>query len=187
MVISFASFLRGEPPGIGGQIVKFLDRYSRRAEHRLALADIAHHAGLSADLRAVADRQMAGESRLPSDHHIIAKPGAARNAHLRDDNAAAADLHVVPDLHEIINHSARADDRIRPRAAIDGRVRTDLDIVADDYAPELRHLDRRIGIGREAEAVLPDAHAGIDADARAEDAVAERRIGANAHVVAEDD
>src|SRR5215469_4053969 len=153
-LISFASFLRGEPPEKGHHIVKFLDRYRRRAEHRFAFLDVAYHTGLGADLRTVADRQMARHPGLPSDHHIVAEPRAAGNPDLRHHDATAADLHVVPDLHQIINHGARADDRIRPSAAIDRRVRADLDTVADNYAPQFRHLHRRIAIGRKAEAVL---------------------------------
>src|SRR6185437_4097158 len=184
IVISFASFLRGETSHTGGHVVELSDRDRRRPEHRLAFFDIAYHPRLGADLHAVADRQMARHPDLASDHHIIAEPRAAGNADLRDHHTAATDLHVVPDLHQIINHRARADDRVGSRTAIDRCVRTDLDIVDDNDAAELRHLHRRVGIGRETEAVLTDARPGIDAHARADNAVAECRIGRDTHIVA---
>src|SRR5579875_1207349 len=187
MASSFASVLGREAPDIGGEIVVFLDRHGGRAEHGFARRDIAHHTGLCTDTRAIADGQMTCQAALASYHDIIAEPRTAGNANLRDDHAAAPDLHVVPDLHEIINHGTRADDRIRPRAAVDGRIRAHFDIVADDNPPELRYFDGRIGIGREAEPFLADTHAGIKLDARPDDAVAQGRVGPDAHIVAEDD
>ena len=78
------------------------------------------------------------EAALAADHDEIAEPRAAGNADLRDQHAAAADLHVVPDLHEIINHRARRRSPCRgpaPRSIV--RVGADLDIVADDDAAQV--------------------------------------------------
>mgnify|MGYP001552958627 CR=1 FL=1 len=75
---------------------------------------------------------MAGKPALAADHDKIAEFGAARNAHLTGENAAAAENDVVPDLNQIINHRAGADHRIVARAAIDRRIGADIDIVAYD-------------------------------------------------------
>src|ERR1700744_1531270 len=99
MVMSFASVLCGETAQVGGHIVKLTDRDRRRAKHCLSRFNIAQHPRLGADLRAVADRQMARQAALPSDHHIIAEPRAAGNTDLRNQHAAPPNLHVVPDLH----------------------------------------------------------------------------------------
>ena len=60
---------------------------------------------------------------------------------LGDDHAMAADDDVVADLHEIIDLRALADDRVAIGAAVDGRAGADLDVVLDDDAADLRHLE----------------------------------------------
>ena len=112
------------------------------AADRLPRRDIAHQPGFGGNARAAADRQVAGEPGLPSHHDKIAEPGAARDADLAGQDAAAAEHDIVPDLHQIIDHRARADDRVMPRAAVDRRIGADIDIVADHDPPELRDLDR---------------------------------------------
>ena len=57
---------------------------------------------------------------------------------MRNDHTMAADDDVVPDLDEIINFRALADDRILKGAAVDGRVGPDLDVVLDDDPADLR-------------------------------------------------
>ena len=59
----------------------------------------------------------------------------------------------------------------RVGAAVDRRVGADLDVVLDDDAADLRHLEVPPRPDGEAEPVLADAHAGMD-----DDAVAEQRV-----------
>src|SRR5579875_413823 len=176
--------LRQAPQG-GGHAMEFAHREGGRPEHRLARGHVTHDSGLGADLGARADIEMTDETALTADHHEVAQPGAAGNSCLRDEHALAPDPDVVPDLHEIINHRARADDGVGAGAAVDGGVGADLDVVADDHPAELRHLDEGFLIGREAEAVLAEPRAGIDAHTVAYQAVADAGVGADAHVVAE--
>ena len=86
----------------------------------------------------------------------------------------AADDDVVADLHEVVDLGALADDRVARRAAIDRRVGADLDVVLNDDAAHLRHLQMPARAEREAETVLADAHARMQDDAVAEQA---RRTG----------
>ena len=51
-----------------------------------------------------------------------------------------ADPHVVRDLHEIVDLRPRADDRVVDAAAVDRRVRADLDVVLDEAAADMRNL-----------------------------------------------
>ena len=60
---------------------------------------------------------------------------------LADDHAMPADDDVVPDLHEIINFRAFADDRVLERAPVDALIGADLDVVLDDDTADLRHLE----------------------------------------------
>ena len=93
---------------------------------------------------------------------------------------------VLPEMNQIVDHGARADHGVGAGAAVDRAVGPDLDIVADDDAAKLRHFDEAIGIGGKSEPVLTDARAGIVPHPRADQAMAEARIGANPHIVAED-
>ncbi len=104
---------------------------------------------------------------------------------LRHQHAIAADLNVVPDLDQIVDHGAGADDGIRAGTAVERGVGANFHIVADDDAAQLRHFDEAIGIGRKTETVLSDTHAGIEPDARTDNGVADRDLGAHPRVVAE--
>ena len=57
------------------------------------------------------------------------------------------------DLDLVVELDAVLDDRVVDGAAIDRRVRADLDVVADQHAADLRHLEPRAVRGREPEAV----------------------------------
>ena len=81
------------------------------------------------------------------------------------------DSHIVADLDQIIYLGAVADHRVFERAAIDAAVRADLDVAADQHPAELRHLSQAMRTGREAEAILTDAHAGMQDRTRADRAV----------------
>src|SRR5262249_56030250 len=88
------------------------DRERWGARHRDAGLDIAHQPRLSGDARAGADIQMAGETGLTSRHDKITELRAAGNPDLTGQNAAPAEHHIVPDLHELIDHSPGPTDRV---------------------------------------------------------------------------
>ena len=94
---------------------------------------------------------------------------------------------VVPDLDEIINFRALADDRVLKGAPIDGRIGADLDVVLDDDPADLRHLEVPAGAHGEAEAVLADAHARMDDDPVADEGMGDGRQGADVAVAADGD
>src|SRR5690606_21377919 len=148
----------------------------------------------------VADRKVADDADAAGDHTPPPDLRAAGDARPRRHRGVRADMHVVRNLHEVVDLHAVLDDGVLDGAAVDGRVRTDLDVVADQDAAELRHLDPAAvrEILGEAEAVradhgagmhdaaAPDANVVEDADARGEpragadhDTLAERRAGAD--------
>ena len=124
---------------------------------------------------------------LAADDDEIPELGRAGDADLGDDDAMAPDDDVVPDLHEIINFGALADDRVLKGAAIDGRIGADLDVVLDDDAADLRHLEVAAAAHGEAEAVLADAHARMDDDAVADQGVGDASPGPDVAVAADGD
>ena len=100
---------------------------------------------------------MAGETSLPSDHDKIVELCTSGNSDLTGKNAAPPEDDVVPDLDQIINHRAGADNRVIPGSPIDRRIGADIDIVANDDPSELWDFDRHICIGSEAEPRLANA------------------------------
>src|SRR5262249_48446135 len=96
---------------------------------------------------------------------------------LRDEYRMFTHLHVVPDLDEIVDFRAAADDRVAERRAVDGAVRADLHVVLDDDASGLWNLAMPCAVEGEAEPV------GADARARMHDhAPPESRAGEQRHV-----
>ena len=59
---------------------------------------------------------------------------------MRDDDAMAADLDIVSDLHQVVDLGALADHGVAIGAAVDGGVGPDLDIVLNDDAADLQDL-----------------------------------------------
>ena len=111
----------------------------------------------------------------------------AGDADLGDDHAMPADDHVVGDLDQIVDLGALADHRVAAGAAVDRGVGADLDVVLDDDAADLRHLQVPLRSHGEAEAVLPDAHAGMEDDAVADEGVGDGDVGADRAVPADPD
>src|SRR5690606_23623714 len=62
------------------------------------------------------------------------------DARLGNDQAVFADLHVVRDLHQIVDLAPLPDHRAAEARAVDRRVRADLHIVLDFHDPDLVHL-----------------------------------------------
>ena len=77
-----------------------------------AWGHVRHDARLGPDLCCLPDPQVAGQRRLSADLDEVLQHGRARDAHLRHHHAAPAEADVVPDLHQVIEAGARADDGV---------------------------------------------------------------------------
>ena len=111
---------------------------------------------------------MAGDGRLPGENDVVPQLGAARDAGLRDEDAIVADLHVVRNLHQVINLRALADDRRAERATIHGHIRADFDVVADDHIADLRHLAMNGAVKHVTKSIRADDRARMDANSFAD-------------------
>ena len=114
---------------------------------------------------------------------LPAMPDAARDHGVRADHAVVADLDLVVELHAVLDHG------VVERAAVDGGVGADLDVVADAHRAHLRDLHPAARVGRHAEAVGADHHARVQDAAVADGAVVvdrdarvQARVVADAHV-----
>ena len=94
-------------------------------------------------------------------------------------------LHVMPDLHQIVDLATGTDDRIWAGAAVNGRVGTDFYIIFHAHAPKLGHLHMPTAPECEPEPVLPDLHPAVQNHAVANQAVAEANKGGNLAVLAD--
>ena len=94
---------------------------------------------------------------------------AAREARLGHHDRRLADHDVVSHLHQVVELRAPPDAGVAERAAIDRRVRADLDVVLHHHASELRHRLELARLGEHvAEAVAAEHDAGLQHDAIAD-------------------
>ncbi len=91
----------------------------------------------------------------------------------------------MPDLHQIINLAAVADDGIRPRPPVDARIGANFDIVTDDHAPQLRHIEMAFRRHVETESPLTDAYARMEQAVVADGAMTKGGVGADVGIVAD--
>src|SRR5258708_7087491 len=92
------------------------------------------------DLDAVGDPDVPVDHRRAADLAVPPDVGAAGDAGARGDRGMRADAYVVADLDLVVELHSLLDHRVVERAAVDGGVRADLDVVADAYGADLRDL-----------------------------------------------
>ena len=125
---------------------------------------------------------------LGAQRHVVADRQAAREPDLGRQQAVPADRHIVADLDLIVDFGALADHGVAQAAAVDGGAGADLDVVLDQHAAGLRHLQMAFGAEEnEAVAVLADAAAGMDQDVVADQRKLDRGARADIAVPADPD
>ena len=110
----------------------------------------AEHAGLAAENDAGADMRVVADAHLAGEHRAVAHRAGAADAHPRDQNHVFANLAVVADVDQVIHLGSAANLCLLQRAAIDGRVGADLNVVFDEQRALLRKLGVRAGEPRRA-------------------------------------
>src|SRR5437899_5501249 len=170
--LSFALLARpGQPAQHCDLASGFRHRLRRIASPDLARRHVAHESTSRRKLGSRTDGQMISQADTATHRDVVADDDGTRNTRKPGYNAIAADANIVGDLHQIVDLGALSDDGVGHRAAIDGRVGADLDVVLDDDAADLRHALRSLGAGHEAEAVLADPCAAMDDDAVADQSI----------------
>src|SRR5882672_2760015 len=131
----------------------------------LARRDVAGHARLRHQDRPLADGDVVGHADLPREHGPAPDLARARHAHLADQDHVLTDIAVVPDLHEVVDLRAAPHDGRAHGGAVDGGIRSDLDISLDDESTHLRDLLVGGSVEGIAESVGAQHGAGMDDDA----------------------
>src|SRR5262249_34541791 len=142
--------------------VPLLDRDGRIPRNYCPRRDVVDHAAAAGELGAGADDDMVGNAAGAADDGAVLDGDGTGAARLSADDAGTADLHVVADLDQVIDHRPVADPCVAQRTAVDGGVGAELDIVADHHPAELRYAAQPFRAGHEAEALGADDGAGID-------------------------
>src|SRR5215470_10058491 len=140
---------------------------------------VAMHDAGGGDLRPLPDRNMIVDADAGAKDHEIAKRDASGNAGLGDQNAMAADHHIVAHLDQVVDLGSLAYDCIPDGAAVDRGAGADLDIVLDDDPPDLRHLEMARRAHDVAEAILSDPAARVNDDPVADQRMQHRGAGAD--------
>ncbi len=129
---------------------------------------------------------MIAEADLAADDDVFADDAGARDAGLRGNERVGADANVVGDVDEVVELDAGVEAGGRERAAVEGGVGADFDVVGNFDRAELREFKVLAFPGDVAETVRADHGAGVDQDAVAEShAGVERDAGIEATVRAE--
>ena len=81
-----------------------------------------------------------------------------------------ADMHVVRHLYLVVELHTLLDHGVVQRAAVDGGIGADLDMIADDHTADLLNLQPPACIHRKAETVGTDHRAGMHDDMSSDDA-----------------
>jgi len=114
----------------------------------------------------------------------IAQERRAGNPTLRHNHAMTADDDVVRDLHEVVDLSFFADDRIGQGSSVDGGVGSDLNIITNHDTADLRHFHVPIATHDKAEPVLPDTRARVENHAVSDNRMGDGRAGTNVAITA---
>ena len=81
---------------------------------------------------------MSADPDLSGEYRAVTNRNRAGNTYLRHQQALLPNADVVRDVDEVVDLGAVADDGIVDAPAIDRRVGTNLDIVANDAPPDVR-------------------------------------------------
>src|SRR2546430_6220629 len=123
--------------------------------------DVAEYASLRGETCTSADREVPADSCLSCQDRPITNVDRASDSDLRHHQAFLADAHVVGDVNEIVDLGSVADHCVVDAAAVDGGVGSDLDVVADDAAPDVRDFLVRAIAKHVAESITSDPRARV--------------------------
>src|SRR5262245_10551551 len=119
-------------------LVKRLDRNSPPNPRADNLA--RQNARLGSDHGAALHMNVIAETHLSADHAIIFNCDAAADSGLCGDHHPLANIAVVSDMNHVVELCAFSNPGAAQRAAIDRRVRADLNVVFDGNCADLRKL-----------------------------------------------
>src|SRR5690606_1483961 len=130
--------------------------------------DVLRDPAAPRDPGAVADGDVIRDGDVATDDHAPPDGDAATAGSGASDQAIATDRHVVPDLTQVVELGAGTDHGVVDGAAVDCRVRADLDVVCQRGTAGVPDLDGPRRRGGVPEAVRADDGPGVEDDPVAE-------------------
>src|SRR4051812_42659449 len=80
---------------------------------------------------------MTADPGLPRQYRTVPNDHRSGDADLRHDQALLADPYVVGIVHQVVVFVSFSTHGVVDAAGVDGRVGADLDVIADDAAPDV--------------------------------------------------
>src|SRR3974377_873391 len=127
---------------------------------------------------ALGDRDIAAYVDTRTQHHKVFQSRISRNSRLSNHQTVTADADIVTDLNQIVDLGTFADHGIAEGAAVDGGASPNLDVVLDDDAPDLRHLELTV-CAPEAETILANLAPRMNDHAVPDQRICNHRAGTN--------
>jgi hypothetical protein len=151
-----------EIPRIDGRTAKYLSTRGKRFGNP----------ALGSNSSAASDGDVAGDSGLASDDHVVFEHGGSGDAYLTCKHTVCANSHVVPNLAHVVELRPIADDGFAHHRAVDAGSGTQFNPVPNAYAAEVRNLgpSRRACVGGDkSEPVRTQHHIGVQDAVGADD------------------
>src|SRR5438309_10790394 len=127
--------------------------------------------------RSALHQNVIAKSNLAADDAIIFDGDAAADPGLRGNHDALTDIAVVSNMDQIVELGSLSNARATERAAIDGRVCAELDVVLDNHGADLRKLVIAHVAANVTKAVGADYNSSMQ-----KDSVANRHAGFNENI-----
>lgn len=125
---------------------------------------------------------MPADPRLPPNDDALSQFGRAGYSGLGYEHRKGSDNGIVPQLYEVVDLGADSHPGRTDRAAIDGRIRADFDIVIEDAPSDLGDLSVHPTVEDVSETVHPDTRSGME-----DHPIPQDRPGIEGHMRVDDD
>ena len=90
-------------------------------------------------LRTITNTNVPGEDTCSTDHTMLTKVHGSCNHTVSSNDCMSTDVHVVPNLNQIIKLDAIFKDGIADCAAVNRCIRANINIITDTNATKLRY------------------------------------------------
>jgi hypothetical protein len=125
---------------------------------------------------------MVSHANLTAHDHEITYLNRSGNSDVSRERALSANPYIVRDVHEVIEAGARTDDRISPGPTVYCCVRSNLDVIFQNYSAKLRSGQVTPLGNCETKALLTNPRAGEDIHARSDNGMADGGLRTNAAI-----
>ncbi len=132
--------------------------------------NVAKDGALGCDARAISDHQMIRDPHMAGENDVVADSRTAGDTDAGHDQASLTDPDVMPDLHQVVQLGAAADNCVVDAAPIDAGIRPYFDFVLQDATTHVWNPGVPLSIREISKTVSPDHCSGLEHHAAADPA-----------------